>query len=516
VLSKSDFLKDGLIAAPYIGAAVSFLDAFFGGGKTESVQQVQMMPMAINMTTTYTGTITAPFTKRQVTIDNPGSKDAGLPPFATEDYPAYNEIMGNLSVMTLPKLKVRTSRVTYRFPNGGGIGTSNISYAKTYSLMNPLTNEMFLALNPASGLDPAKIEVRAALLFEFDNTDTQLHRPLNANMELEAKTPTAIRYRTPYIQAACFTEYTTTTAFRTGDSLKAYYSSGTTLGDVIVNFQSPKAVYLKLVVNLKRLNATPTTQNVLYVQTFKLNNTVEETEHINMNVIPPCNNCIYPLPAPTMPSIYSTSNYRENIVFRTGQTIDATQTVATKYIWGSLIVQPGVNYIGTQNYPVWCPGGVIYEDGATPLPANIYPFPYPYPCMGTIYMPPAPQSFIQSACATTYKNQSQRWSKAEKEEQQAANEAIKESIAETEVLSIYPNPAQNEATIRYQVQQAGRAKLTITNTVGVVVQTLIDNERHEEGSFAIRFSTEQLPSGIYLYSLATETGIKTQKLVIAK
>ncbi len=48
--SKSaGFLKTGLQALPYVGAAMGMLDYFMGGGKDEGPQQVSMQPMVIEM-----------------------------------------------------------------------------------------------------------------------------------------------------------------------------------------------------------------------------------------------------------------------------------------------------------------------------------------------------------------------------------------------------------------------------------------------------------------------------------
>ncbi|MFD2787209.1 hypothetical protein [Hymenobacter rubripertinctus] len=54
-LATNSFLKNGLNSVPYIGAAVSILDSFIGGGKDESgPQAVSIQPMSINMTTSLT------------------------------------------------------------------------------------------------------------------------------------------------------------------------------------------------------------------------------------------------------------------------------------------------------------------------------------------------------------------------------------------------------------------------------------------------------------------------------
>jgi hypothetical protein len=52
-----NFLKGGLNALPYIGAAMSLIDFFTGGGAAAGPQEVKLTPMAIKMTSELTGTI---------------------------------------------------------------------------------------------------------------------------------------------------------------------------------------------------------------------------------------------------------------------------------------------------------------------------------------------------------------------------------------------------------------------------------------------------------------------------
>lgn len=63
-LKGSNFLKAGLKALPYIGAAVGLLDFFIGGGKKKepaAPQEVKLTPTSIDMTIKLNGTITASY-----------------------------------------------------------------------------------------------------------------------------------------------------------------------------------------------------------------------------------------------------------------------------------------------------------------------------------------------------------------------------------------------------------------------------------------------------------------------
>jgi hypothetical protein len=363
------------------------------------------------------------------------------------------------------------------------------------------------------------LDIKAALVFDFDNNN-DLIRLINPNMELEVKTPSTVRYRTPYVNAYCLSEFLTGTVFRTGDSLMASNLNGFVVASPIRYLQPPKNVYLKLIANLKRLDATPTTQNILYVQTFKLD-TFEEDITSTMNLNYPCANCNFPLPVPAMPTVFSYSQYAENIRFRSGSTVNLSQAnLPTRYAWGSVIVEPNVTFVGNQPLTIWAPGGVFYEDGASPLPPNITVITdlnfNNMQCLDEKY-PPVSQSFIQSACATTYKNQSQRWSKAEKDPITASTTIndFDNTLHTTQVVA-YPNPAQNEVTMNYQISEKGAVKLVLTNAMGVVVHTVVEEANHEKGEFSVKVNTTDLPNGVYLYMLHTANGVSTGKLVITK
>ena len=83
----------------------------------------------------------------------------------------------------------------------------------------------------------------------------------------------------------------------------------------------------------------------------------------------------------------------------------------------------------------------------------------------------------------------------------------------------YPNPFNPSTIIEYQLPVKGNVTLTIYNTLGQRVVTLIDNQEVEAGSYKTRWNAKNLASGIYFYSLRVE-GIKgflkTRKMILLK
>jgi hypothetical protein len=311
-----------------------------------------------------------------------------------------------------------------------------------------------------------------------------------------------------------------------------------TIAFPVATFNTPRAVFIKLIVNLRRNNATPETQNILYVQTFRLDELINPftliQQQVNIGCVPnpigflPPSCPLTPLSVPAMPVINDLSKIVENIVFRNGSTIapqSTTAPITSRFAWGSLIVQPGeVTYTSPTNNQYYCLSGVFYEDGATPMPSGYTVYQYwQFPSFSTLpftfqpskFTPQATSAFIQSACATTYKNQSQRWSKAEKIGDVGVEE-LKAGVEKSEDFVAFPNPANSEVTIRYQIEQQGNVEISITDMLGRVVFEPIVSQNHETGIYEVKFNTSSLAEGVYFYHLKADGIHVTKKLMIVK
>lgn len=64
----------------------------------------------------------------------------------------------------------------------------------------------------------------------------------------------------------------------------------------------------------------------------------------------------------------------------------------------------------------------------------------------------------------------------------------------------YPNPFNPSTLIRYRLANAGNVTLTVYNSIGQKVKTLV-NEMENAGLYEVKFDGAQLPSGIYFCSL---------------
>lgn len=79
----------------------------------------------------------------------------------------------------------------------------------------------------------------------------------------------------------------------------------------------------------------------------------------------------------------------------------------------------------------------------------------------------------------------------------------------------YPNPFNPSTKIRYKIAQSEFVKLTIFNLLGKEVSVLV-NERQTASSYSIIFSADDLPGGVYFYSLSTDHFSKTGKMLLLK
>jgi len=83
-----------------------------------------------------------------------------------------------------------------------------------------------------------------------------------------------------------------------------------------------------------------------------------------------------------------------------------------------------------------------------------------------------------------------------------------------ELLNSYPNPANTNATIRFNSAKNTLVKLSVYNTLGKsIVSKTIDSK---QGENEYNLSVRDLSSGIYIYSLESEGKILTKKLIVSK
>ena len=92
--------------------------------------------------------------------------------------------------------------------------------------------------------------------------------------------------------------------------------------------------------------------------------------------------------------------------------------------------------------------------------------------------------------------------------------------AQTELLANYPNPFNADTWIRYRLAAPGLVRLTIYNSLGQPVRTLV-NRFHVAGQYRVRWDARDregatVGTGIYLTRLDYPTGVQTRRLLHLK
>ena len=79
----------------------------------------------------------------------------------------------------------------------------------------------------------------------------------------------------------------------------------------------------------------------------------------------------------------------------------------------------------------------------------------------------------------------------------------------------HPNPFNPSTTIRYTLPDKSHVTLTVFNTLGQQVATLVEGER-EAGYHEARFDGSQFASGVYLYQFRAEAFVRVRKMILVK
>ena len=86
---------------------------------------------------------------------------------------------------------------------------------------------------------------------------------------------------------------------------------------------------------------------------------------------------------------------------------------------------------------------------------------------------------------------------------------------ENKLINNYPNPFNSESIIRFNIKQNSKVRLKIHNLSGREVASLI-NEKLSPGSYEIKWNATAYSSGVYFYTLQTDTYFETRRMLLVK
>jgi hypothetical protein len=79
----------------------------------------------------------------------------------------------------------------------------------------------------------------------------------------------------------------------------------------------------------------------------------------------------------------------------------------------------------------------------------------------------------------------------------------------------YPNPFNSITNVKFEIPNAGNVKIKVFDVTGKEV-TILVNTKLQAGTYQVRFDANDLPSGIYFYSMEANSFIKTKKCILLK
>jgi hypothetical protein len=96
------------------------------------------------------------------------------------------------------------------------------------------------------------------------------------------------------------------------------------------------------------------------------------------------------------------------------------------------------------------------------------------------------------------------------------NESVLTTPLKATLLQNYPNPFNSKTTIQYQLPKTSIVNLSIYSLNGQLISTLV-HKKQTAGYYKVVWDASDFASGVYIYSLETETGFnQSQKLLLIK
>lgn len=506
-VANSGFLRTALKAVPYVGAAVDFLSVFIGGGKDpEKPQKVQISPMAIDMTSSFSGTIETATAFQNQKFFTPGSSEpVGIiqPETIDDEYPYYNEPLGLFNLVKTPKaLKIHKPASATKWDECGkganytqawGPWTGEVcpgGYEDFDTVLIKLESVPEFAVNFNAGFKRDDIEILGSLVFESDGPIV-LDNNLSYIAPFENTIVVSDRIvRTRFLPLGCLPDNPLRFVRRDDCLFKGLNPSGTW-----TTFPSlcQSRVYLKLLVRLVRSDGSEHSQNVLYVGTFPLSTTR-----------------IYQYAHAFWESPYDG--------FEEDRIISGGIHSASERVWNRIAIGPTA--VVKSNVPpnptpdlelvagneiVVTPGAASGQDVIIEGESHLY-IDLPYAC--TTPVEPISVSALQSFCDGNTYQMNRGFNKV------ALDDAGPVAGYPVDVhLTVRPNPASDYVAVRCSHRSTSEVVFALYDTFGGLVQTRTvpaDRERNPE----VRFDTSLLPSGTYIVVMSTGVTTLSSSIVV--
>ncbi len=276
-------------------------------------------------------------------------------------------------------------------------------------------------------------------------------------------------------------------------------------------------------INFKRKDAGPDTQNLLYVVTFPVqaskpsifsgwqdayNNTYDTKADLLQS---------YPaqLTINTSQTITANIGALNDMILQRGQQIiryDYLRQPDGRYEWVPVYGPMDITITSSNGSKIIAGNSIAVQDGVTLTPGAILATGMPNSnnniaeaqTVGVI------QSFCQSSI---YKVSSRNLRVASPDELPVVSYNLEEAGLKT--TSAFPNPTTGKVYFRYYIEESTQVRLNLISTTGCVVATPVDAFQ-EVGPYELAYDASNLSAGVYIYTLETNKGKETKRLIVMK
>jgi hypothetical protein len=462
-----------LSAIPYIGAAFSVLDFFTAGGSSSSPstpQKVSISPMAMNLTVNLEGEITSTEIQKTFTLWNPGSNIPNLNNVNYE-YPYYNHTMGVMNLWKTPRIETHKY---YHHTMGPNYGV--LYYTK-------ILDDIEYVINPAAGLSmsPSDLDISASLIIDFGKDELDC----NAGPPIDGVTfayPYSEFFHwdnervasTPFIPIGCIKEI----------NPKFYTPCESNNPET----QIFPRYYLKILAFLKRNDHNASKQKVIWEGVYKFN----EQEYDYTNHTSMLNYFNIPTTIPGIDKDIELSPITE-----------PNPISSDRSAWRTIKIKSGTVFNQGSNILIMA-GYSIEVDPDVEIPENVeLKIGLPFTCTTSV----SPKTITVNDCnSNTYLNK-------------RSFDNLKTGTSESvntfyHTFKAIPNPSHNTTNIYYYVEKEGNVHISLSDALGRKIDTIVDMDNHEVGSYHHTIDTSLLPNGVYYCTFFDGTNYRTISLIV--
>ena len=525
-----------------ISSIVSFVDYFVSGGKSSK----GATPSGVVIMNDFkaTGTITSTNATNAVSVLIPGSDSQGT---SSSLIPKYNNTLGVFNLLRTPIANTKrliTGNVEMERDTRECIwdvpGSWYHKYLDLYVQLDPntLNEAVSYVINPAVYPDAELSDIKAAIqisgIGQVDGgnmiTETVTKGPVLFNGQVIPVITNL--YRTEYYPIGQIGEVTA--------HLKARLARGwvpdpsynfCSFSDILYDY-SP-TITLKIVARIKRKNTTKPEEDIIFIATYPLSydiaaNTLDAASGYTGDMASVSNITQAPANAYNNPDLsdmvlrgqynmlrgfngrYGYPNLevikKKNIILENGRIFAGAGALPG---WG-----PYPQSILTQGYSITMTNDDPNNDFVIETTAGDIVF----EVKNTAYQAPVSATNVYAFCnSTDYKVASRNQSKTVETQAETPKDTPVASPKATQLLSIYPNPTTDEATITYEVDKEGSSvSIYLTNNLGIRVMEVSNEASQAQGTHNVRIDTRTLAAGVYFYTLVLNGVAYTERLVVIK